>query len=156
MPISEGDSVTLHYIGRLDDGSVFDTSLHKVAEETGLLAENPTRQFEPITIEIGDENVIPGLEEALTGLEEGETATISVAPDSAYGEYSEERVGTYDREAFEELIGDHELREGFEVETDDGLPGRVTAITDEEVTVDFNNELAGERLTFELEILAVE
>lgn len=156
MPISDGDTVTIEYVGRREDGSVFDTSRRSVAEQTGLLADDPTRRFQPLTVDIGDDRVIPGLQEALRGLEEGAKTTVSIPPEAAFGGYSEDRIGSYDREAFEEMIGDDELVEGYEVETDDGLPGRVSDIGEEEVTVDFNHELAGEQLTFDIEVVEVE
>ena len=155
MPISDGDEVTIAYVGRLKDGTVFDTSYRELAEETGLAAEHPGRVFEPLTIDIGDDAVIAGLQEALRGLDEGETLTVTIPPEQAYGEHRESNVGEYDREAFEEMLGDRELVEGFEVKTDEGLHGRVTDIGSEMVTVDFNHELAGETLIFEIEILDV-
>ena len=156
MPISDGDQVTIAYVGRLEDGSVFDTSNRELAERTGLAGENPDRIFEPLTIDIGSDSVIPGLQDALRGLEADEKLTVTIPPEEAYGEHRESRIGEYDREAFEEMVGDRELTEGFEVETDDGLRGRVTDIGSELVTVDFNHELAGETLLFEIEVLGVE
>ena len=156
MAINAGDSVTIEYIGRLDDGSVFDTSNRTVAERSGLLADNPTRRFEPLTVDVGDDTVIPGLQEALVGLEEGEQTVVTIAAENAYGEYREEKVGEYDRDAFDDLLGDRELELGFEVEAENGLVGEVIEIGDEDVTVDFNHELAGEALTFEIEVVGIE
>lgn len=156
MTISHGDTVTLEYVGRLDDGEIFDTSDRVLAQQEGLLSENPERVYKPLTVEVGEDSVIPGLQEALLGMEAGEQATVTIPPERAYGEYTEERLGEYDREAFEEMLGDRELEEGFEVEADSGLTGQVVDIGPETVTVDFNHELAGETLTFEIEILEVD
>jgi FKBP-type peptidyl-prolyl cis-trans isomerase 2 len=156
MPITQGDAVTIEYVGRLADGTVFDTSDEQLAERTGLTEENPERIFEPLTVDIGEDTVIPGLQQALHGMEVGDETTVTIPPEQAYGKHTEERIGEYDRQAFEEMIGDRTLREGFEVETDDGLPGRVVEFDAETVTVDFNHELAGETLTFEIRILDVE
>jgi peptidylprolyl isomerase len=155
MPITEGDTVTIEYVGRLTDSTVFDTSDPELARETGLAEENPDRQFEPLTVEMGDDKVIPGLQEALVGLEEGDTEVIRIPPERAYGEYREDRVGEYDRDAFEEMLG-KEATVGVPVETEDGLPGDVVEVDPDSVTVDFNHELAGETLEFELEIIDVE
>ena len=155
MPITEGDAVTIEYVGRLTDGTVFDTSDEQLAEETGLADEHPDRQFQPLTIEIGDDKVIPGLQEALIGLEAGDSELFQIPPEQAYGEYMEERVGEYDRDAFEDMLG-KPVAVGDEVETEDGLPGRVVDFDDDTVTVDFNHELAGETLKFEIEIVDVE
>ena len=156
MGISHGDSVTLNYVGRLADGSVFDTSEQSLAQQEGLLSENPGRAYRPLTVDVGDDSVIPGLQEALLGMEAGQQETVTIPPEQAYGHRTEERVGEYDRDAFEGMLGDRELTEGFEVEADSGLEGRVVDIGEETVTVDFNHELAGKTLTFELEILEVE
>jgi FKBP-type peptidyl-prolyl cis-trans isomerase 2 len=156
MAITQGDSVTIEYVGRLADGTVFDTSDEQLAEQSGLAEENPERIFEPLTVDVGEDRVIPGLQEALRGMEAGDETTVTIPPEQAYGEHTEERIGEYDRQAFEEMIGDRELREGFEVETDDGLPGRVVEFDADTVRVDFNHELAGETLTFEIRILDVE
>lgn len=156
MTITDDDSVTIEYVGRLTDGTVFDTSDEALAREAGLAEENPEREFEPLTIQIGDDKVIAGLQEALLGMEEGETELVQIPPERAYGEYREDRVGEYDREAFEEMLGGREATEGVEVETEEGLPGEVVDVGPETVTVDFNHELAGETLAFEIEIVDIE
>jgi len=78
MTIATGDSVTLEYTGRLDDETVFDTSRKSVAEETGLAEAQPDREYAPLTVEIGDEQIIEGMEEGLIGLEAGETETLTI------------------------------------------------------------------------------
>jgi len=156
MTISPGDTVTLEYVGRLADGEVFDTSDRVLAQQEGLLNENSGRVYKPLTVELGDDSVIPGLQEALVGMDEDEQATVTIPPEQAYGERTEERVGEYDREAFEEMLGDRELTEEVEVEADSGLDGQVVDIGEETVSVDFNHELAGEHLTFTIEIINVE
>jgi FKBP-type peptidyl-prolyl cis-trans isomerase 2 len=156
MAISQGDTVTIEYVGRLPDGEVFDTSDRALAQQKGLLSENRDRVYKPLTVDIGDDSVIPGLQEALVGMEEGQQATVTIPPEQAYGDRTEERLGEYDREAFEEMLGDRELTVGSEVVADSGLEGRVVDIGEAAVTVDFNHELAGETLTFTIEILDVE
>jgi FKBP-type peptidyl-prolyl cis-trans isomerase 2 len=156
MTITDGDAVTIEYVGRLTDGTVFDTSDEALAREAGIAEENPEREFEPLTIQIGDDKVIAGLQDALLGMAEGETELVQIPPERAYGEYREDRVGEYDREAFEEMLGGREATEGVEVETEEGLPGEVVDVGPETVTVDFNHELAGETLSFEIEIVDVE
>jgi FKBP-type peptidyl-prolyl cis-trans isomerase 2 len=156
MTITDGDAVTIEYVGRLTDGTVFDTSDEALAREAGLAERNPEREFEPLAIQIGDDKVIAGLQDALLGMAEGETELVQIPPERAYGEYREDRVGEYDREAFEEMLGGREATEGVEVETEEGLPGEVVDVGPETVTVDFNHELAGETLSFEIEIVDVE
>jgi peptidylprolyl isomerase len=156
MPISEGDSVTISYVGRLEDGTVFDTSDEELAREAGVDEEYPERSFKPLEVKLGSDRVIEGLAEELVGMEVGEEKTMTIPPEKAYGPHTEDRVAEYDRADFDEMIGDRELAEGFEVETEDGLPGEVVDFDAGSVTVDFNHELAGETLTFEIEVLAVE
>jgi len=156
MPIEKDDAVTVSFVGRLADGTIFDTSDPALAEAEGLDEKYDERTFKPLELKLASDRVIPGLREELVGMEVGEQKVIRVPPERAYGEHSDDRVASYDRDAFEEMIGDRELSLGFEVETEDGLPGRVVEVDDQEVTVDFNHELAGETLTFELEVLDVE
>jgi peptidylprolyl isomerase len=155
MPITHGDVVTIEYVGRLDDGTVFDTSDEELARETGLTEEHPNREFEPLTVELGSGNAIPGIEDALQGMETGDTELIRVPPEKAYGEYREDRVGEYDRDEFDKMLRSQELREGIEVQTEGGLPGEVVDVGPETVTVDFNHDLAGETLEFEIKIVDV-
>ncbi|MFB6300612.1 MAG: peptidylprolyl isomerase [Halobacteriales archaeon] len=156
MPIETGDRVTLEYIGRRDDGSVFDTSRESVATEAGLTDDFPDREFETLTVDIGAGRVIEGLEDGLLGLKEGERAVISIAPADAYGERSDENVVTYDIETFERILQGDEIEVGMHVQSQQGDVGRVTRADDESVEVDFNHELAGETLEFEVEILDIE
>jgi peptidylprolyl isomerase len=157
MTIADGDEVTIEYIGRLPDGSIFDTSDPTLAEESGLDGENPERDFSPLTVHVGEGNVIEGLQDALRDLEEGDSTTVEIPPEKAYGEHREGRVAEYDRDAFEEMIGDRELELGFEVEVKEtGLPGRVIEFDEGSVTVDFNHERAGDTLEFEIDIVDVE
>jgi len=156
MTISDGDDVTIEYVGRLEDGTLFDTSDRSLAEETNLASEHPDRAYEPLTVNVGEGNVIEGLEDAIRGLEEGDSTVVRIPPGKAYGRFKESRVAEYDREDFEEMMGDRTLEIGFEVEAkDSGLPGQVTEIRDDSVVVDFNHELAGETLEFDIEIVDV-
>jgi FKBP-type peptidyl-prolyl cis-trans isomerase 2 len=156
MTIADGDDVTIEYTGRLEDGTVFDTSRESVAAEHGLDEANPNRDYGPLTVEIGDDRVIEGLEAGLLGMEQGDTATIEVSPEEGYGEHTDDRVVEYDAAEFSEMLGGEPPREGMVVQTDEGLPGEVIAADGETVRVDFNHELAGERLTFEVEVVSTE
>jgi peptidylprolyl isomerase len=154
MAIEEGDSVTFEYTGRLDDGTVFDTSHESVAKENDLddIAE---RDFSPLTVEVGAGRIVSGLEEALYDMAEGEEASVEVTPEEGYGEHSDDRVVEYDRDEFESMIQGRDPEAGLEVRTEQGLPGHVVDVDDDTVTVDFNHDLAGETLTFEVEIVEV-
>jgi len=99
--------------------------------------------------------VIPGLEEAAVGLSAGEERTVRIPPADAYGEYDPERVREYDAETFAAMT-DQEPAIGLHVEAENGLHGDVTAVADGTVEVDFNHELAGRTLVFELRRLPEE
>jgi len=153
MTIATGDSVTLEYTGRLDDGTVFDTSREEVAAETGLAEAQPDREYTPLTVEVGANQVIEGMDEGLVGLEVGETATLSIPPEKAYGEPSEEHIQEFEPGELQQMLGGQLPEEGDKLEAQGGQVGDVVHVDDAVVRVDFNPELAGETLEFEVEIL---
>ena len=155
MTIETGDSVTLEYTGRLDDDTVFDTSRRSVAEETGLAEAQPDREYAPLTVDIGDEQVIEGMEEGLIGLEAGETDTLTIPPEKAYGEPTDENVQAFDTDELREMLGGQTPEEGSYLEAENGRQGEVVHVDEEVVRVDFNPRLAGETLTFDVEIVDV-
>ncbi|WP_255151489.1 FKBP-type peptidyl-prolyl cis-trans isomerase [Halorarius halobius] len=156
MTISAGDSVTIEYVGRLDDGTVFDTSRREVAEAEGLLDDQPGREYTPLTVDVGAGQVIDGLDEGLVGMDPGEEAVVTVPPEDGYGEYTDERVVEYDRDRLDEMLEGATLAEGMQLQTEEGLPGEVVDVGESVVRVDFNHELAGETLEFEVEVVEVE
>lgn len=155
MTISTGDSVTLEYTGRLDDTeTIFDTSREDVAEEEGLTAAQPDRDYAPLTVEVGAGQVIEGMDDGLVGLDEGETTTLSIPPEKAYGEWTEEHVQEFETDELNEMLG-QVPEEGTYLEAQNGQQGEVIEVTDEVVKVDFNPDLAGETLAFDVEILEI-
>jgi peptidylprolyl isomerase len=138
MPASSGDTVRVHYRGTLDDGSAFDSSEGRA----------------PLEFTIGEGEVIPGFEAGVDGLDVGGTITVTIEPDQAYGARNEELVHRVDSEVFAE-----EPYVGAEIElvAPDGsvLPGRIAEISGAECVVDFNHPLAGETLTFDIELVEI-
>lgn len=155
MAITTGDSVVVEYTGRLADGAVFDTSRESVAHEADLVDSQPEREYEPLTVEIGTGRIIAGLEEALVGLETGESSTVTVPPEKGYGEWSEEQVQEFSREEFDEMVGGQIPEEGDHLRTDEGGLAEITHADSEAVRVDFNHSLAGETLEFDVEIVDI-
>ncbi|RMG51641.1 MAG: peptidylprolyl isomerase [Gammaproteobacteria bacterium] len=104
----------------------------------------------------GANNIIPGLEKALEGKDEGEKLSVSVSPAEGYGERDEQQIQEVPREMFPQDI---EIQPGmnFHAQTPDGTPVvvTVTAVGDDTVTVDGNHPLAGQNLNFEVEIVSV-
>jgi peptidyl-prolyl cis-trans isomerase B (cyclophilin B) len=150
--IGAGDRVRVEYVGRFEDGTVFATSDGDLAAEQGLADDDaePT----PLTFTVGASEVIEGLEEGVVGLSVGDEETIRVPPEDAYGEHDPERIREYDPETFEGMVG-RPPEIGMHVEAENGLHGDVTAVSDT-VQVDFNHELAGKTLVFDVRILDVE
>ncbi len=156
MAIETGDTVVIEYIGSFPDGSVFDTSRYAVAVEHGLAEAQGTDEtdYTSLSFGVGEGEVIEGLETGVIGLSVGETETITVPPEAGYGAFDDERVREYDPATFEGMVG-QPPEVGLHVHAQNGLHGDVTAVRDETVEVDFNHELAGKTLEFEVEILDV-
>ncbi|MCU4653331.1 peptidylprolyl isomerase [Roseibacterium sp. SDUM158016] len=136
-----GTTVSIHYTGTLDDGSTFDSSAGR----------------EPLTFKMGEGQIIPGLESALSGMSVGDQKTVTIPSEEAYGPHRPEAIQQVPREA----VPDHiplDLGTQLQVQTPDGraLPVVVTEVTDEQVTLDANHPLAGKDLTFAVELVAVD
>ena len=135
-----GDTVQVHYTGTLEDGTVFDT----------------TEGGEPLTFVIGDGSMIVGFDKAVRGMEVGEVKTVKISADEAYGEYRDDLVIVFGKDELAE-----DLKLGDEVplinaETQEVRNFTVIEISDTEVTLDGNHELADEDLIFEIEMVAIE
>lgn len=139
MPVKSGDTVRVHYRGTLDDGTLFDSSEGR----------------DPLEFSVGAGQVIPGFEEAVTGMEIGQNKTVTIDASDAYGPVHEELSHTVSREDF---ASDPYVGGMVNLISPDGveLVGRITAIDGDLITLDFNHPLAGERLTFEIELVDVE
>ena len=144
------------YVGRFEDGSIFDTSRQEVARHEDLITAQGVQpaEYAPLSFTVGRGDIIEGIDEGVVGLEEGEEATVEVPPEKAYGEIDEAKIREYDAEAFEEMVG-QEPEVGIHVEAKNELHGDVTAVRDDVVQVDFNHELAGRTLVFEIEVIDV-
>ncbi|HEX6179178.1 MAG TPA: peptidylprolyl isomerase [Thermoanaerobaculia bacterium] len=136
----QGDTVRVHYKGRLSDGSVFDSS------EGG----------EPIEFTIGENQVIEGFERAVLGMTAGDTKVESIPADEAYGRRQEELVFEVPRSAVQQGM-DINVGDFVEVHLPDGqsAPMRIASLGDEMMTLDANHPLAGKDLTFDLELVEI-
>lgn len=135
-----GDTVKVHYTGKLEDGTVFDSS-----SDRG-----------PLEFTIGSGNVIPGFESAVIGMNPGETKMETIPCEQAYGPRHEEMVQTIERSA---IPADIAVQEGqrLQVSQPGGEPlvVTVTNVTDDSVTLDGNHMLAGKDLLFEIELVEI-
>lgn len=136
-----GDKVAVHYTGRLADGSIFDSS----------------RGEDPLVFTLGDSDLIDGFEEGVLGMSVGEKKTVVITPDKAYGEPYEDMVIEV---PLSEMPDDIELNVGDELELtnedDEPMIVIISQLTDEFVTLDGNAPLAGETLTFDLELVTID
>jgi peptidylprolyl isomerase len=135
-----GDTVKVHYTGKLEDGTVFDTSTDS----------------DPLQFTIGDGQIIPGFEQAVVGMNSGESKTIKVPVDEAYGPHREEMVLVVDRNQLPaDLIP--EVGQQLQSRQPDGqtIVVTVTDISESSVTVDANHPLAGKDLTFDIQLIEI-
>jgi len=137
--IKNGDNVSVHYTGKLEDGSVFDTSLAEGRE--------------PLTVTLGQGQLIPGFENGLIDMTPGEMKTIEIEPENAYGDIKPQMVSE---------VPLSQVPEG--VKAGDMLQGQnqfgpvnvvVTEIKESTVVLDMNHPLAGKKLIFDLEVVSV-
>ncbi|EHR77534.1 peptidyl-prolyl cis-trans isomerase [Thermococcus litoralis DSM 5473] len=151
MKVEKGDFVVFNYVGRFENGEIFDTTYEDIAKEAGIYVED--RTYGPLGANVGVGELIPGMDEALIGMEIGEKKTIVVPPEKGYGMPRDDLIIEVPIEEFEKA--GIEPVEGAYIMTDSGI-ARITAITEENVTLDFNHPLAGKTLTFEVEIVDIE
>jgi peptidylprolyl isomerase len=135
-----GDKLSLHYTGRLDDGTVFDSSAGR----------------DPLEFTLGSGEVIVGLDRGVSGMQIGESREVIVPPEEAYGPRDEARVQSVPREA----IPDHiptEPGTQLSVQTPEGqtIPVVVGTVTDSHVELDANHPLAGQTLKFDVTLVEI-
>lgn len=135
-----GDTVKVHYTGKLADGTVFDTSNGR----------------DPLEFQLGQGQMIPGFESAITGMQVGEDKVATLAPEMAYGEAREDLVFPYSRQ---NLPQDMEVQQGMQlnatVENGQQIQVMVADVKDDHIILDANHPLAGKALTFEIKLLEV-
>jgi FKBP-type peptidyl-prolyl cis-trans isomerase 2 len=135
-----GDTVKIHYTGKLEDGTVFDTSSDR----------------EPIQFTIGSNQVIAGLEKAVVGMNLGESKTSKITADQAYGPHRKEMLIEVERN---EIPDDINLEVGQHLQIPQqnrrSIIVKVADISEEKVTLDANHPLAGKDLTFDIELVEI-
>lgn len=135
-----GDTVKIHYTGKLDDGNVFDSSMDR----------------DPLEFKIGENQVIDGFEEAVVGMSPNENKTTTIPSDKAYGEYRDDMVLEVEKSQFPDDI-DPKVGQQLELRQENGqrVVVTVTGIGDSGVTLDANHPLAGKDLTFEIQLVEI-
>jgi len=152
--VKSGDSVKVDYTGKLEDGTVFDTSKEDVAKQAGIYVEG--REYTPLNFVVGSGQVIPGFEEGVIGMKVGEEKTLTIPPDKAYGEYEEARVLAVPIEELN-LTNRSQIPEVGQTLGDTyGNQYKVIAVNDTHITLDANHELAGKTLIFDIKLISIE
>lgn len=140
MAVAEqGNTVKVHYTGKLDDGTVFDTS----------------RGRAPLEFTLGENQVVAGFEQAVVGMREGQAKTAEIPAEQAYGQRDERLVTTVGRDRVPDKVS---LNDRLQVRRPDGktFVVTVTELSDQSVTLDANHPLAGKDLTFDIELVGIE
>jgi len=135
-----GDTVRVHYMGKLEDGTVFDTTVAR----------------DPIEFTIGEGQVIPGFEQAVIGMEPGQSQTVRIPAGKAFGSYQDEMVQMVHPDQLPEDVRP-EVGQQLEIPKQDGqnFVVRVTDISESAVTLDANHPLAGKDLIFSLRLVEI-
>ncbi|MGB6085893.1 FKBP-type peptidyl-prolyl cis-trans isomerase [Parvibaculum sp.] len=140
MAAKDGDTVRVHYTGTLNDGTVFDSSFGS----------------DPIEFAIGDHMVIAGFENAVLGMEPGDTKSFTIASAEAYGEHDPRLVQDVPRaELPPEMIPQPGMRLTARGQDGSEIGLVITHVTDEAVRLDANHPLAGQDLTFEIQLVEI-
>ena len=138
--VQEGQFVAIHYTGKLDSGEVFDSC-------TGDI---------PFEFEVGAGTVIAGLDSAVRGMDVNQEKSVVIPPEEAYGEYNDSMVQSIPAEEikahFEPKVG---MTIGVQLENGMHVPATIKEVGDEKVMIDFNHQLAGKTLHFDVKIIEV-
>lgn len=138
--VKNGDTVRVHYHGKLTDGSTFDTSDGR----------------EPLEFTVGNGQVIKGFDEALVDMQIGQKKTVQIPVDQAYGHRSEDMMMEYPKSEFP---ADMKPEVGMELQMSDNqghvFPVVITEVSEETVLLDANHPLAGEDLIFDIELVSI-
>ena len=135
-----GDTLHLHYKGTLEDGAVFDSSEGR----------------DPLAFELGSGQIIPGLDAGVTGMAVGEKRSVRIEPADAYGEHHPDRIQTVDRANVPDNIPTDPGTQ-LQVKTQSGETLSVVVVesTDDKLVLDANHPLAGQTLTFDVELVEI-
>ena len=142
MEIKNGQTVNIHYVGTLRDGTEFDSS---------------RKRGNPLSFTLGSGNILPAFEQAVQTMKIGERKTFSLAATDAYGEVMTEAIQSVPKASFSPDV-QFEIGEMVNGQTPDGNPvqAKISSIEEETVTLDFNHPLAGEDLNFDIELISID
>jgi peptidylprolyl isomerase len=139
-PAKLNDTVKVHYTGKLGDGTIFDSSIER----------------EPLEFKLGEGRVIPGFEEAVTGMSQGEAKTVTIPAEEAYGPYRDDLIMSVDLSQFPPHIEPH-IGQQLQVQQQGGqtMVVKVAEVAADHVKLDANHPLAGQDLTFDIQLMEI-
>jgi len=154
----QGDRVSIHFIGRLQDGTIFDSTHEMEAlEDDSCGGEDHAIEPGPVELLIGGNEFFSQIEDGIVGMKVGEKKTVPIPADDAFGEHDDDNIFTLSLdqipEDFKPVVGQE-----LELTADDGGESEVVtviAVTDTEVTFDANHPFTGQDLTYEIELLEI-
>lgn len=142
MPKAQnGDTVIVHYTGKRADATVFDSSQNR----------------EPLTFTLGNDELIPGFEQAVLGMEPGDSRTTTIPAENAYGQHESNLITEVDRDQLPSEL-DVAVGQSLQLQHSDGMiiAVAVTEVTETSVILDADHPLAGHDLTFEIQLVAIQ
>lgn len=145
MKVEKGSKVKVEYTGTFDDGTVFDTSKHE-------------GHSHPLEFEAGAGQVIPGFDSAVMGMEKGEKKKFRIEKKDAYGDHKEELVKEFPRKELPEDVNKQvkeDMLIGLAGPDGQQIPAKVVKLTEDTLTLDLNNPMAGKDLNFEIEVVEI-
>jgi FKBP-type peptidyl-prolyl cis-trans isomerase 2 len=148
MPVKKGDFIRLDYTGKIQEtNEVFDTTNQEVAEEAEILSENKT--YGAIPIVVGGGHILPALDDSIEGMEEGEEKTIEVNAENGFGMRDPNLLQMVPMREFKKQGIKPQV--GMAI-TSEGHTGIIRTVSGGRVTVDFNHELAGKNLEYQVKV----
>jgi peptidylprolyl isomerase len=136
--ITKGNTVDVHYTGKLTTGEVFDSSEGK----------------EPLKFQVGSGQIIPGFEEGLMGKKVGDKITVNIQPENAYGQVRED---LFVKVPLDKMPGEVQVGQSLQAVGDDNRPVQVIIkeVNEDHVVIDGNHPLAGKELVFDIEVVSI-
>jgi FKBP-type peptidyl-prolyl cis-trans isomerase 2 len=147
---AKGDSVSVHYIGKLTNGTLFDTSVKEEAVKAGL----PLRpSYDTLTFTVGAGQMIAGFDATVVGMKEGEEKTVTLAPEQAYGMPNPDAIISI---PVANIGNADSIEVGSMLYAQNGASGKVIEVKNGTAKVDFNHELAGKPLVFTIRMVKIQ
>ncbi|MBI5459633.1 peptidylprolyl isomerase [Methanobacterium sp.] len=151
MPVNNGDFIKLEYTGKIiETGEIFDTTHEEIAEENGIHSDKKT--YGPLSIIVGGGHVLKGMESELVDMEAGEEKTIQLTPEEAFGERDPQLIQLVPMSEFKKQGIKPQV--GMAI-TSEGNTGIIRSVSGGRVRLDFNHELAGKNLEYQVKVVEI-